>query len=415
MPTTDGYNGAYTGPEIDAGIARANQAITVENSGEVSMSETLGSGPYTIEFTEEAGSGGGSLPDGSAGQILGYVEDNVVGPIMSKRDLLSDETAEMYRLSGEEAVPNDVLNQIYVMIQMMQVKKAYVSVSVQLSDGTPVGGVQLSNTIKTLDGDIVYTDSAGKASGYVDEGTIVLSIYNCIDVAGNVTMHDIVAGNFYNATIVAIQQEETDITSTGIWRFSSALPFTKMDVTGVGGGGGASFAGGGGGHVSTALSIDIAPTDFLRITIGAGGNVANQAGQGGNTQVLKNGVEILKALGGGGASQGSHGLGNGKGGDGYNGSTPGTNGTAGSGFKFDDPSKGLAGGGGGGGSNASFNSPTSGGSPFGASGAYRPSHPATIPTGPGGGGGGGNLGDSSYSPSAGASGRVYIRLKTEDA
>lgn len=62
MPTTDGYNGAYTGPEIDAGIARANQAITVENGGEVSMSETLGSGPYMIEFTEEAGSGGGSLP-----------------------------------------------------------------------------------------------------------------------------------------------------------------------------------------------------------------------------------------------------------------------------------------------------------------------------------------------------------------
>jgi hypothetical protein len=96
MPTTDGYNGAYTGPEIDAGIARANQAITVENSGVASMSETLGSGPYTIEFTEEAGSGGGSLPDGSAGQILGYVEDNVVGPIMSKSDLLSDETAEIY-------------------------------------------------------------------------------------------------------------------------------------------------------------------------------------------------------------------------------------------------------------------------------------------------------------------------------
>ena len=54
MPTTEGYSGAYTGPEIDPGIARANQAITVENSGEVSMSETLGSGPYTIEFTEEA-------------------------------------------------------------------------------------------------------------------------------------------------------------------------------------------------------------------------------------------------------------------------------------------------------------------------------------------------------------------------
>ena len=54
MPTTDGYNGAYTGPEIDAGIARANQAVTVPGSVTASMSGTLGSGPYTIEFTEEA-------------------------------------------------------------------------------------------------------------------------------------------------------------------------------------------------------------------------------------------------------------------------------------------------------------------------------------------------------------------------
>lgn len=54
MPTTDGYNGAYTGPEIDKGIARANQAVTVPGSGTAFMSETLGSGPYTIEFTEEA-------------------------------------------------------------------------------------------------------------------------------------------------------------------------------------------------------------------------------------------------------------------------------------------------------------------------------------------------------------------------
>lgn len=54
MPTTEGYNGAYTGPQIDSGIARANQSITVTGSGTASMSETLGSGPYTIEFTEEA-------------------------------------------------------------------------------------------------------------------------------------------------------------------------------------------------------------------------------------------------------------------------------------------------------------------------------------------------------------------------
>lgn len=54
MPTTEGYNGAYTGPQIDSGIARANQSITVTGSGTASMAESLGTGPYTIEFTEEA-------------------------------------------------------------------------------------------------------------------------------------------------------------------------------------------------------------------------------------------------------------------------------------------------------------------------------------------------------------------------
>lgn len=37
-------------------------SVSVPGSGALSMSETLGSGPYTIEFTEETGSGGGSLP-----------------------------------------------------------------------------------------------------------------------------------------------------------------------------------------------------------------------------------------------------------------------------------------------------------------------------------------------------------------
>ena len=54
MPTTEGYNGAYTGPQIDSGIARANQSITVTGSGTASMAESLGTGPYTIEFTEES-------------------------------------------------------------------------------------------------------------------------------------------------------------------------------------------------------------------------------------------------------------------------------------------------------------------------------------------------------------------------
>lgn len=57
----EGYNGVYTGQQIDAGIAKANQAITVNGSGTVSMEETLGDGPYTIEVTEESDEAFGSI------------------------------------------------------------------------------------------------------------------------------------------------------------------------------------------------------------------------------------------------------------------------------------------------------------------------------------------------------------------
>lgn len=58
MPTTEGYNGTFTGPQIDEAIAKTKNAITVSNGGELDMAESLGDGPYVIEFTEETSSGG---------------------------------------------------------------------------------------------------------------------------------------------------------------------------------------------------------------------------------------------------------------------------------------------------------------------------------------------------------------------
>lgn len=58
MPTTEGYNGTFTGPQIDEAIAKTKNAITASNGGELDMAESLGDGPYVIEFTEETSSGG---------------------------------------------------------------------------------------------------------------------------------------------------------------------------------------------------------------------------------------------------------------------------------------------------------------------------------------------------------------------
>lgn len=58
MPTTEGYNGTFTGPQIDEAIAKTKNAITASNGGELDIAESLGDGPYVIEFTEETSSGG---------------------------------------------------------------------------------------------------------------------------------------------------------------------------------------------------------------------------------------------------------------------------------------------------------------------------------------------------------------------
>lgn len=57
MATTEGYNGAYTGQQIDAAIGKINDAVTVPGGGTMQMGESLGEGPYTIEVTED-GEGG---------------------------------------------------------------------------------------------------------------------------------------------------------------------------------------------------------------------------------------------------------------------------------------------------------------------------------------------------------------------
>ena len=58
MPTTEGYNGTFTGPQIDEAIAKTKNTITASNGGELDMAESLGDGPSVIEFSEETSSGG---------------------------------------------------------------------------------------------------------------------------------------------------------------------------------------------------------------------------------------------------------------------------------------------------------------------------------------------------------------------
>lgn len=82
MATTEGYNGAYTGQQIDAAIRKINDAVTVPGGGTMQMGESLGDGPYTIEVTEDGEGGGLSAEQvGYSNTGSGLEATNVQGAI----------------------------------------------------------------------------------------------------------------------------------------------------------------------------------------------------------------------------------------------------------------------------------------------------------------------------------------------
>ena len=83
MATTEGYNGAYTGQQIDAAIGKINDSVTVPGGGTMQMGESLGGGPYTIEVTED-----GESENHAANKK--YV-DGLVGDINAMLDAINGE------------------------------------------------------------------------------------------------------------------------------------------------------------------------------------------------------------------------------------------------------------------------------------------------------------------------------------
>lgn len=77
MAGTEGYNGAYTGPQIDAAIAKAQKSVSVNGGGTMTMGGTIGAGPYTIEMTEEDEGALAAAQVGYNNVVTGMAAENV--------------------------------------------------------------------------------------------------------------------------------------------------------------------------------------------------------------------------------------------------------------------------------------------------------------------------------------------------
>lgn len=359
------------------------------------------------------------------------------GTALNKANLLKDATAAIYGL-GAEAVPDDV----FTILGIGAGNYGY-GITVRFADGTPASGLTVTG-LSALPAMSMVTDENGYVLGISTSGSVNVTIKSPYADMKDKTVSISSTGIVTKSTITfdqTIGEFLTVETSKNI-TFSHRVKSYDLCAVGAGGGGangliayGYQTSGGAGGYVGNLLNVQYSTADTIEIQIGAGGAVSTanhkDGYKGGDTIVKKNGTVVLRANGGLGAAFVSDDVlragpvGNGNGGYSgkfVNGNYPsglivryGTNGT---GFKFNDPSLGLAGGGGGGAGtrrDQRETSSNSGGQPNGATGAvcgYDSTawSPATN-AGPGGGGGG-TTGNSSYAPAptSGGKGIVYIRL-----
>ena len=348
------------------------------------------------------------------------------GTPLNKANLLSDAAETALFGSAADRTVNDAFMGIGARLKLIMSDMAEIELTVLTASGKAVPNMPIEGALDAA-GNVLVTDSSGKAYGYVPEGSVTLSVSGYADVQNYSVTMSVEKGQSYKKTITLSTINFVKLTSSKSVKFSPNV--SRVDVTVVGGGGSGGTGtgrngagGGGGGYCTVQENVDFVPGTTYSAVIGAGGKGVQaydprDGNAGGASSFM--GITANGGSGGGrGMSNGNNaagGAGNGAGGTGvaYN-KTPGA-GAAGSVPGYSSFTETVRyGGGGGGGRGFTYDGGGAGGADFGAKGGGKGAgSSAASGTGGGGGGGGGDDsdGDISYGTGGdGGSGCVAIRM-----
>lgn len=333
----------------------------------------------------------------------------------TKEQSLSSSTAALYTGLPDNPTPDDVFALISEMIYLATSGKAKVTVTVKLSDGTPIPDACIGGLTTQTGGD-VFTGPDGKAIGYGVAGSSSISVSNMLDITSNTQTVSLAAGGSYAVELTAQTRNFVEYTSSQSKVYISGVA-TRVDVSAGGGGGGATQrdsyygggGGGGGGYAVISENVSFKTRQPYRVDVGSGGSLTTTTGTryyGGTSSFLgvsaSGGQSGEKRLATGVAISGGVGNGNGGGADAGNHWYNGSPGAQRMYISFTETS--LYGGGGGG-------QNKNGGSPGGGKGGI--SGQTNGEAGKDGlGGGGGSGGDSNGQ--RGGSGKVAVRIYFEE-
>lgn len=189
------------------------------------------------------------------------------GTDLSKATFLKDATETALFGSAADRTEDDALANIAQRLKMINNRVASVALTLKDDSGLAVKDVLVSGMVGE-NGESVYTDASGAASGYVDAGTATLSVSGYADLLDISESFQAAAGGSYTRTMTLTRRTFLKIVSSASYMFSGNVQTVDVTVGGAGGGGtpasfnvGSEWArgGNGGGMGSLTESTGIVP------------------------------------------------------------------------------------------------------------------------------------------------------------
>lgn len=215
------------------------------------------------------------------GSLLRYeylaLEDEPADPgtDLSKLNLLQDSTEVALFGRAADRTIDETFSGIAGQLKLIMSDMATITLTVQTTNGKPIPDA-LVQGILGENGQAVYTDANGVATGYIGEGQQVVKVSGYADVEDYSETLTVVKGTNISKTWKLTTNNFLSVKSSRSVKFTGNVSTIDYSVTSGGGGGGAGYGypgggGGAGGGTITKTGVEISPNTVYPATVGAGG------------------------------------------------------------------------------------------------------------------------------------------------
>lgn len=197
------------------------------------------------------------------------------GTELSKLNLLQDSTEVSLFGRAADRTVDEAFSGIAGQLKLIMSDMATIALTILTTNGKPIPDV-LVQGILSENGQAVYTNASGVATGYIGEGQQVVKVSGYADVEDYSETITVIKGTNITKTWKLTTNNFLSVKSSRSVKFTGNVSTIDYSVTSGGGGGGAGYGypgggGGAGGGTITKTGVEISPNTVYPTTVGAGG------------------------------------------------------------------------------------------------------------------------------------------------